>query len=71
MVLNEEDNSVHRAKSIKDSIFELNKNFIKYKRIICGYEDKNEDIIIINNKKIYQLDLEKEIILFIAYNITF
>ena len=63
MVLNEEDNSVHRAKSITDNIFKLNKDFIKNKRLIYGYKDKdrNEDYIIINNKKIYQLNLEKEI----------
>ena len=61
MILNEEDNSVHRTKSIKDNILKLNKDFIKNKRLICGYKDKNEDYIIINNKKIYQLNPEKEI----------
>ena len=61
MVLNEEDNSVHRTKSIKDNILKLNKDFIKNKRLVYGYKDKNEDYIIINNKKIYQLNPEKEI----------
>ena len=61
MILNEEDNLAHRTKSIKDNILKLNKDFIKNKRLICGYKDKNEDYIIINNKKIYQLNPEKEI----------
>ena len=60
MVLVEEDDTVHRGKSITDNILKLNKNFIKNKNIICGYNDKNEDYIIINNKKIYQINLEKE-----------
>lgn len=61
MVLTEEDNSILRAKSINENILKLNKDFKKNKRLICGYNDKDEDYIIINNKKIYPLNLEKEI----------
>jgi hypothetical protein len=60
MIMNEEGDTVHRGKSVADGILQLNKDFIKNKRLICGYNDKNDDYIIINNKKIYQLNIEKE-----------
>ena len=60
IILNEEGNSINKGKSISNNIFQLNKNFVKNKRLICGYDNKDEDYIMVNNKKIYQINLEKE-----------
>ena len=60
IVLSEEDNTINRGKSITNSILKLNKDFIKNKRLICGYKDKDKDYIILNNKKIYQLKFENK-----------
>lgn len=57
----EEDNLTNRAKTMSQNILKFNKDFIKNKRIIFGYNDKKEDYIVINNKKIYPLNIEKEI----------
>ena len=60
MVLTEGDNSINKGKTIRENIFNLNKEFRNKKRRICGYKDKEEDYIIINNQKIYQINLEKD-----------
>ena len=60
MVLTEGDNSINKGKTIRESIFNFNKEFGNKKRMICGYKDKEEDYIIFNNQKIYQINLEKD-----------
>jgi len=60
MILDEEDNTINKGKSISNNILQLNKDFNKEKRLICGYDDRKEDYIIMNNRKIYQINLEKE-----------
>ena len=60
MVLTEGDNSINKGKTIRESIFNFNKEFRNKKRMICGYKDKEEDYIIFNNQKIYQINLEKD-----------
>ena len=59
MILDEEDNTINKGKSISNNILQLNKDFVKQKRLICGYDDRKEDYIIMNNRKIYQINLEK------------
>ena len=62
ILLTEENKTINRGKFISNDILKLNKDFIKNKKQIYGYEDKeDEEYIIINNKKIYQINLDKEI----------
>lgn len=60
MLLIEENKSVNRANSISNKILKLNQDFMKNKRFIFGYNDKEEDFIVINNKKIFQINPEKK-----------
>ena len=57
----EELKTISKGKSLTNNIFKLNREFIKNKNKICGYDDKEEDYIIINNKKIYPINFQKEI----------
>ena len=59
MILDEEDNTIHKGKSISNNILQLIKSFVKQKRLICGYDDRKEDYILMSNRKIYQINLEK------------
>jgi len=63
-ILDEEDKSVIKANSISKKIIRLNEKFNKEKKLIYGYNNKDyddDDYIVINKKKIYQINLENEI----------
>ena len=67
IVKTEEDKTMHKSKSLYYNILKLNKDFNKMKQLINGNrkeekEEKNGDeYIMINNKKVYQLNLKKEL----------
>ena len=63
-ILDEEDKSVIKANSISKKIIRLNEKFNKEKKLIYGYNNKDyddDDYIVINKKKIYQINVENEI----------
>lgn len=63
-ILDEEDKSVIKANSISKKIIRFNEKFNKEKKLIYGYNNKDyddDDYIVINKKKIYQINLENEI----------